>query len=56
MDALKVIGPELIVIAIIIWLIITRRRRPRPPRIHPIPSGDSFLLNRIRARSEAIRM
>jgi len=44
----KLIGPDLIIIAVIVWLIITGRR-PRPPRIHPIPGNDSFFLNRLRA-------
>ena len=55
MDQLRTGIPELVVILIVVVLLLFGRRpRPRPPRIHPIPADDGFLLNRRRERSESI--
>jgi hypothetical protein len=47
--------PELVVIVLLVLLIIGGwRRRPGPPRNHPIPANDAFLLNRHRERPESV--
>ena len=45
-----------IILLIVVLVFLRLRPRPKPPRSHPLPSNDSLLLNRRRARVPSFHM